>query len=228
MVPRLCIGLGTYRMHQWLKKPHPRTAKLEAPYPVWSGGVSILGGTKMTDMYDIDVNEQPVDLKVIREKAVELRDLYLEKQDIENKLKNANEKIVSIERHELVDMFNDAGLTSVTVEPDGNHPAFVASRNTIYSAAIPEDKRMEAFQWFETNGHGDLVKSVIEIVFGMQEFEKRLRVMKLLDDNGVEYWNNESVHHMTLKAFVKRELQAGHVLPADLLGSRVFDEIKIK
>jgi hypothetical protein len=184
--------------------------------------------TNEPDMYDMDITKQPVDLKVIRQKAIELRDLYLEKQDIENSLKKANEQITNIERHELVDLFNDAGVTSVTVEPDGNHPGFIASRNTVYSAAIPEDKRLEAFQWFETNGHGDLVKSVIEIVFGMQEFEKRLRVMKLLDDNGIEYWNNESVHHMTLKAFVKRELQAGHVLPADLLGSRVFDEIKIK
>jgi hypothetical protein len=62
----------------------------------------------------------------------------------------------------------------------------------------------------------------------MQEHEKRLEVMKLLSDHGIEYYTNESIHHQTLKAFVKRELQAGRVLPADLLGTYVFDEVKIK
>jgi hypothetical protein len=181
----------------------------------------------MTDMYDMNVTKQPVDLKVIRQKATELRDLYLEKQDIENSLKKANEQITNIERHELVDLFNDAGVTSVTIEPDGNHPGFVAERKTLYGANIPEEKRMDAFQWMELNGHGDLVKSVINIVFGMHEHEKRLAVMKILSDHGVEYYTNESVHHQTLKAFVKREIQAGRVVPSDLLGAYVFDQIKI-
>ena len=125
-------------------------------------------------------------------------------------------------------MFSKAKVSSITVEADGNHPSFVAERDTVYTAKIPEEKRMKAFEWFEQTGNGDLVKSVIQITFGMQEHEARLKVMKLLSDNGVEYWNNESVHHMTLKAFVKRELQAGKILPQDLLGVFIFDEVKIK
>jgi hypothetical protein len=139
-----------------------------------------------------------------------------------------NQQITHIERHELIDLFNDAGVSSVTVDPDGNHPGFVADRNTVYTAKIPDEKRMAAFQWMESNGHGDLVKSVINIIFGMQEHEKRLAVMKLLSDHGIEFYANESIHHATLKAFVKREVQAGRVLPADLLGTYIFDEVKIK
>jgi MoaA/NifB/PqqE/SkfB family radical SAM enzyme len=172
--------------------------------------------------------EEKVDLTTIRRKAVELRNAYLEKADLEAQVKEISSKITGIERKDLPDMFSKAKVSSVTVEADGNHPAFVAERNTVYGAKIPEEKRMEAFQWFEHTGHGDLVKSVIEIVFGMQEHEERLRVMKLLSDNGVSYWNNESVHHQTLKAFVKRELQAGRVIPQDLLGVFIFDEVKIK
>jgi hypothetical protein len=33
---------------------------------------------------------------------------------------------------------------------------------------------------------------------------------------------------MTLKAFVKRELKAGRIIPMDLLGAYIFDEVKIK
>lgn len=171
---------------------------------------------------------RPTDIDAIRRKAAELRDFYLEKEYLENQLKALGEKITHTERHELIDMFNEAQITSVTVEAKGNYPAFVAERETVYGAKIPDDKRMEALQWFEQTGHGDLVKSIIVIQFGMQEHEERLRVMKLLSDNNVEYSTNESIHHMTLKAFVKRELTKNHVIPMDLLGAYVFDEVKIK
>jgi hypothetical protein len=173
-------------------------------------------------------SQEPVDLTVIRQKAIQLRDAYLEKADLEEKVKKVNSKITGIERKDLPDMFAKAKISSVSVDADGNHPPFIAERSTVYTAKIPEEKRMEAFQWFEQAGHGDLVKSIIQIVFGMQEHEERLRVMKLLSDNGIEYWNNESVHHQTLRAFVKRELQAGRILPQDLLGVFIFDEVKIK
>jgi hypothetical protein len=168
------------------------------------------------------------DLDTIRQKAVELRDFYLEKTYLENQLKALSDKIVHTERHELIDMFNEAQITSVTVEAKGNYPAFIAERETVYGAKIPDERRMEALEWFDQQGHGDLVKSVITIQFGMQEHERRLAVMKLLDAAGVEYYTNESVHHMTLKAFVKRELTKNRVIPMDLLGAYVFDEVKIK
>jgi hypothetical protein len=172
--------------------------------------------------------EEVVDLTQIRKKAVELRDSYLQKNDLENQLREINSKISKVERSDLPELFRDAGISSITVEADGNHPAFVAERNTVYTAKIPEDKRLEALQWFDQQGHGDLVKSVINITFGMHEHEKRLAVMKLLDNHGVEYYTNESVHHMTLKAFVKSELQANRIIPMDLLGAYVFDQVQIK
>ena len=168
------------------------------------------------------------DLNIIRKKAVELRDLQLQKANLEQQVLELGTRITHVERHELIDMFDSAGISSVTVDADGNYPAFVAQRATVYGAKIPEERRLEALNWFEASGHGDLVKSVITIQFGMQEHEERLRVMKLLSDSHVEYYTNESVHHMTLKAFIKGELIKGHVIPMDLLGAYMFDEVKIK
>jgi hypothetical protein len=173
------------------------------------------------------VAAEPV-LTIIRDKARELRDFYLQKNDLENQLKEVGAKITHVERHELIDMFDTAGISSVTVDADGNHPAFIAQRSTVYGGKIPDENRLEALQWFEQQGHGDLVKSVINIIFGMHEHAERLRVMKLLSDNNIEFYTNESVHHMTLKAFIRTEIQAGHVVPMDLLGAYVFDEVKIK
>jgi hypothetical protein len=174
------------------------------------------------------IPEKETDLGIVRKKAVELRDFYLQKTNLENQLKELGEKIQHVERHELIDLFDNASISSITVDSDGNYPAFVAKRTTIYGGKIPEERRIEALNWFEAAGHGDLVKSVITIQFGMQEHTERLRVMKLLSDHHVEYYTNESVHHMTLKAFIRTEVQAGHVIPMDLLGGYMYDEVKIK
>lgn len=184
--------------------------------------------TEETALDLLEGYEKPVDLNIIRARAKELRDAYLTKNDLEQQAKIVGERIQKIERDELPEMFTQAGISSVTVESTGNHPAFIAERGTIYSAKIPDDKRQDAFSWMEENGHGDLIKSVINIFFGMQEHEERLRVMKLLDNAKVQYYTNESIHHMTLKAFVKGEITKGHTIPMDLLGAYVFDEVKIK
>ena len=186
--------------------------------------------TLTNEVLDAIANEpqEEVDLTTVRRKAVELRDSYLLKTDLENQLKELNGKITDIERKDLPDLFSKAGIRSVEVEADGNHPGFMAERTTVYTAKIPDERRMEAFQWLEGQGHGDLVKSIIQITFGMQEHEARLAVMKLLSDNGIEFWNNESIHWQTLRAFVKREVQAGRIVPQDLLGVFIFDEVKIK
>jgi hypothetical protein len=172
--------------------------------------------------------EKSTDLMIVRKKAVELRDLYLQKADLEFQLKENAGKIENVERHELIDMFDAAGITRVDVDADGNHPAFVAARATVYGAKIPDERTKEALNWFEAAGHGDLVKSLIVIMFGMQEHEERLRVMKLLSDHHVQYGTKDSIHHMTLKAFVKKELTHGRIIPMELLGAYVFDEVKIK
>jgi len=174
------------------------------------------------------VPEKQTDLTEIREKAKELRDCYLEKAYLEEQLKALGSKIEHVERHELIDMFDNAGITRIDVDADGNHPAFVAKRATVYGAKIPEERTKEALNWFESAGHGDLVKSLIVIMFGMQEHEERLRVMKLLSDHNVQYGTKDSIHHMTLKAFVKGELTKGRIIPMELLGAYVFDEVKIK
>ena len=115
------------------------------------------------------VPPKSVDLNAVRHKATELRDQYLRKNDLEAQLKEVNEKIAHTERHELIDMFNDAGLSSITVEADGNHPAFVASRATVYGAKIPDDQRIQALEWCDKHWHGHLVKSILIIQFGMHE-----------------------------------------------------------
>jgi hypothetical protein len=174
------------------------------------------------------VPEKQSDLTIIQAKAVELRDLYQQKADLEARVKETSEKIQHVERHELIDLFDAAGISFIGVDPVGNYPAFVAQRITTYGSKKPTELDSQVYDWFETNGHGDLIKATITIQFGMQEHEERLNAMKLLAEHDIQFSSNIAIHNSTLKAFIKRELQAGHVIPMDLLGAYVFDEVKIK
>lgn len=183
---------------------------------------------EILDMAEEDAKNKTVDLRVVRQKAKELRDKYLEKIEAEQRVKDIQTRINKIEQDELMDLFSRAGISDITVEGEGNHPAFTAERKTIYGAKIPDEKRQPALQWFEEHGHGDLVKALVTVSFGMQEHEKRLYLLKLLASNGFEARTDETVHPMTLKAFVTRELKAGRIIPLDLLGAYFFDAVKIK
>ena len=184
---------------------------------------------ELLDAIAAEESEQ-TDLTTVKNKAKELRDLHFRKYEIEAQLEAVTKQIQQVERDDLTDLFSQVGISRLDVEAEGNYPAFVAERKTVYTAQMPKDpdKRLEALRWFEDQGHGDLVKSVIDITFGMHEHERRLAVMKLLDENNIQYYVNESVHASTLRAFVKREIQKGHIIPHDLLGIWIYDEVKIK
>jgi hypothetical protein len=175
-----------------------------------------------------DTRRKPADLTQVRDKAKELRDAYIDKAEAEDRVKLIQSQINAIEQKELIELFNRVGIASVTVEAEGNHPAFVAERKTIYGAKIPDEHRQEALAWFENSGHGDLVKAEVTVTFGMQEHDKRLSLLELLASNGYECYSDETIHAQTLKAFVKRELIAGRIIPLDLLGAYFFDQVKIK
>jgi hypothetical protein len=175
-----------------------------------------------------DAKKKPADLTEVRDKAKELRDAYIEKAEAEDRVKSIQAAINAIEQKELIDLFNRVGIASVTVEAEGNHPAFVAERRTIYGAKIPDEHRQKALDWFENQGHGDLVKAMVTVTFGMQEHDKRLSLLNLLASNGYECRSDETIHPQTLKAFVTRELKKGHILPLDLLGAYFFDMVRIK
>jgi hypothetical protein len=172
--------------------------------------------------------EPVTDLNTVRQKAVELRDLKMRREELENQLDELNKSIKDIERDQLPTLFSQAGIASISVEASGNYPAFEAVRNTVYGAHISEEHKEAAMKWFEDNEHGDLVRALVSVQFGVQEHEAKKKLLNLLITSGYGPQSTETVHPSQLRAFVKREIQAGHNIPQDLLGVFVFDQVTIK
>lgn len=60
------------------------------------------------------------------------------------------------------------------------------------------------YTWLNENGYGDMVKTALD--FGKGEFSSKVR--QALDNAGAVYVEKQAVHPQTLKAWVKRQLDA--------------------
>ena len=102
------------------------------------------------------------------------------------------------------------------------------SVQTFYGASIPKDRTEEAFNWLRTNNYGDLIKNVVSVSFGRNEDNVAKSVAGELQSKGFATSQKEWVEPMTLKAFVKEQVEAGRAIPSDLFGIFTGRKAKIK
>ncbi len=95
-----------------------------------------------------------------------------------------------------------------------------------YGASIKDEFQERAFAWLREHGHDSLIKNKIEASFGKGEDAKIAELMKILAPLGATC--KTSVHPMTLKSFVKEQIESGQEIPADLFGLHIGNKITIK
>lgn len=167
-------------------------------------------------------------LERVRTTAAQVRNLEMERTELEERLSAIKHQLQSLTERDLVKVMGEAGMTSFALEPDGNLPAVTFDKVTYYSAKIPEDKEIEAFAWLHDQGHGDLVKTQITVALGMGDREIAQQVETAITEVGADYSSKLSVHPATLKSFVKSEVEAGRAIPLDLFGAHIGEVVKIK
>lgn len=95
----------------------------------------------------------------------------------------------------------------------------------------PVARRGEAYRWLEENKQGGLIKRGVEIAFGAGESEAE-RAHALANKLGVDFpgsvRENQEVNTASLKAYLRRALEAGESPPLELFGARAYRVAKIK
>ena len=165
-------------------------------------------------------------LDILKKTAAQLRFLELKKEELEQELAETKKAITLLSERDLVQLFSETNLSSLTLDADGNYPAMKFDKTTFYNAKIPEEKEAEAFAWLHDNGHADIVKTEIKLSFGMRERQQAERLEKALAAKNYDYNTKLGVHPATLKAFAKSEIEAGHALPMDVLGIYVGEIVR--
>lgn len=132
---------------------------------------------------------------------------------LEQAIKDKKAELQNLRQKIIPDLLRSAGIGSFTLE-DGT---LVELKDELFPD-IPASKREEAYEWLRANGHGDLIKHEIKIVFGMGEDEQALAIRNQLSRHNtpLNFTEKETVLQQSLRAWVREQDRRGTQLPEDL------------
>lgn len=161
-------------------------------------------------------------LKALSEKSQELQNLDDDIKSIEEKLGQLKASYRQLSEVEIPNMLSELGLSEITLA-DGNK----ISTATYYSARISEEKREEAFTWLNDNGFADIIKNTVSVSFGRDEDDSARKLVDSLEDNGYTTAQKQWVEPMTLKAFVREQVEKGSDLPLETFNVYIGQKTRI-
>lgn len=180
---------------------------------------SILSDAQQTESEIPNDNALGLVSKLARRQLEFEQDIAAKEKEIEDLTKQWND----IRLKQLPKAMNDAQLSSFKLQ-DGSE---VEVEEKHY-ASITDDNRNAALQWFRDNGHGGLIKNLLEIQFGKGTEELQKKVSDFLKELKIQFTCKEGIHANTLKSFVTEQMKAKIDLPKDTLGIYSQETAKIK
>ena len=144
-------------------------------------------------------------------------------QKLEEEQKEVARQLREITEEELPSAMEEHGVSQLKMA-DGSE----ISISTFYSASIPKDETEKAFDWLRGNNFGDLIKNVVSTTFGRNDDAKATALVNSLSDSGYSVNQKQWVEPMTLKAFVKEQVEKGAPLPMDLFGVYIGKKAKVR
>jgi len=141
---------------------------------------------------------------------------------VEEQLKKLQEAENLLSEQTIPNLMQQAGIAMLKLA-DGSS----VEVKPFYAARIPSTKVQEAFDWLRVNGFGDLIKNNVTLTFGRAEDQEAKQLVDDLKKKGHNVNQTEKVEPMTLKAFVKEQIQMGRNVPSDLFGVYVANKTKI-
>ena len=151
-----------------------------------------------------------------------LLDVQKEVSELEDKLKKKKEEELKLSEQDIPNLMQKAGAASIKLT-DGT----AVEIKPYYGARIPASRTEEAFNWLRENNFADLIKNNVTLTFGRNEDNVAKSIVDDLRNKGHNVKQAEKVEPMTLKAFVREQIEKGRDVPADLFGVYVATRTKL-
>ena len=163
------------------------------------------------------------ELSIVSNLANKQLKLATELKQLEVDLKAKKEELRLTSEQELPDAMQAAGLTQIVLSTGEK-----ISINEFYNAHISKANQEIAYQWLIKNGHAGLIKNEVLLKFDRGEDEKVEQTVSALQARGLSPNVRQSVHHSSLKAFVKEQFTAGNDIPTEPFGIYIGTKAIIK
>lgn len=158
----------------------------------------------------------------ITEKCNELKTLQDSIEEKEEQISKLKQKAKSYEERIIPDMMQEAGVQKLELS-DGTK----VEVKPFYAAKIPESRNDEAFDWLRNNGHGDMIKNVLTANIDKGQDNQVSVLIDLCEKLDFSYTQKQKVEPMTLKAFVKEQVEKGKEVPFDMFGVYIANKTKL-
>lgn len=183
-------------------------------------------------------------LEEIKKVVKEARDLGIVLADHTQKASDTKKKITDIEMRRLPDLMEGAGVPAITIDAEGNLPAFEAKSKPYYSAGIrsdwPQEDRERSFAYLKEIGHDELIKTEVSYAFpkdtsqaAIAQFMREVRKIKI--GKGKRALSvpaphvERGVNSNTLTAWLKDQVENEGFMPKlDMIGGFVGKKVTIK
>lgn len=167
----------------------------------------------MSEKPEIDILEdvQPVITEDLSQLVQEVESLVAEIEDDQKLLDDKKKRLQFLKDNRIPEVMDNANLSEF-VTLNGRKLTI----KEIVNASIAKENKAAAYNWFEEQGHGDLIKHELSIQFG--KGEDPTPYIGMFAGTGKKPVVEKSIHHSTLNAWVKEQLARGISLPEDLLG----------
>lgn len=121
----------------------------------------------------------------------------------EESLKIAREVVRKIEQEFIPNTMQEIGMESFILSNGAK-----ISVSTFYDAKISEENKEQALKWLHDHGFGSLIKTEVSCKFDRESYDEAIALTHLLKEKGFDYMDKETVHPMTLKTFVKNQIES--------------------
>lgn len=176
------------------------------------------------DLGDAAVQAEPATLERLTILAQNSRDLEREIGDRTVELAELQAKYDKIMRDQIPTIMEELGMAEFKLT-DGS----VVSWKEDFRCGLTDERKPVAFAWLEEKGFDGIIKTKVLSEFGKGEMERAKEAQAALEKAGFGASLDRSVHPMTLKSFVKEQLEEGNsALPMETFGVFPFKQAKIK
>ena len=176
--------------------------------------------------FEKDANALTIDddeIKGIAELAKRAKVLQTEVEELEAVMKERKDQLRKLTEQTIPEALAETGMKAFIME-DGSKVEI----KDFYSASISAPRKAEAFQWLRDHKMDDLIKNTVSVRFGRGEDELCSRLLELLGTQGYPVQQTEKIEPMTLKAWVKEQVERGNEFPTELFGAYIGQKAIIK
>lgn len=153
----------------------------------------------------------------VKELAQQLASAREEKKVYEDKIKDINSTIKNLEETKLNNLMLELGISKVSLDD------MDISRSVVFRGGYTKHSDPEAFQFlYDSHNDGALKKHIIV------DLEAYPRAGLVLEENGIKYTEEYSIHHATLSSIIKELVEAGQFTTDDIDKYSVYVQPQIK